>query len=181
MLGVKLLRDVWRLRAQSAAIALIIAAGIGMVIMSMGMIRSLDETRMAYYDRYRFADLFAPVSRAPEGIISEVQAIPGIAVAESRLSTAAALDIAGDCGHAIWVEDRNVAEAEVLESIISARQLDAGSLLEHARSAEVAARYVQHSQEAIARNVFGAPTYAFHDELFWGQDRLEFLDRALAR
>jgi carboxymethylenebutenolidase len=38
-----------------------------------------------------------------------------------------------------------------------------------------------HSQEAIARGVFGAPTYALGDELYWGQDRLDFLDRALAR
>jgi 2-hydroxychromene-2-carboxylate isomerase len=38
-----------------------------------------------------------------------------------------------------------------------------------------------HSQEAIARGVFGSPTYVLRDELFWGQDRLDFLDRALAR
>lgn len=93
ILNVKLFRDLWRLRAQSAAIALIIAAGIGMVIMSIGMMRSLDETRVAYYDRYRFADVFAPVSRAPEGLMSQVRAIPGVAVAESRLSAFATLDL----------------------------------------------------------------------------------------
>jgi len=38
-----------------------------------------------------------------------------------------------------------------------------------------------NSQEAIARGVFGSPTYILNDELFWGQDRLDFLDRALAR
>lgn len=92
-LNVKLFRDLWRLRAQSAAIALIIAAGIGMVIMSIGMMRSLDETRIAYYDRYRFADVFAPVSRAPEGLMEQVRAIPGVGVAESRLSAFATLDI----------------------------------------------------------------------------------------
>ncbi len=98
-----------------------------------------------------------------------------------RHGTTAALDIAGDCGRAVWAEERNISDASVLAEIVSARQLDANALLEHARSAEVAARYVQHSQEAIMRNVFGAPTYMYQDELFWGQDRLEFLDRALAR
>ena len=68
----------------------------------------------------------------------------------------------------------------MLAEIVRARKLDADALLEDARSAEVAARYVQHSQEAIMRNVFGAPTYIYRDELFWGQDRLEFLDRALS-
>jgi len=95
--------------------------------------------------------------------------------------TTAALDVAGDCGRAVWAEDRDISDASVLAAIVSARQLDANALLEHARSAEVAARYVQHSQEAIMRNVFGAPSYLYQDELFWGQDRLEFLDRALAR
>jgi len=95
ILDIKLFRDLWRLRAQSLAIALIIAAGIGMVIMSMGMIRSLDETRLAYYDRYRFADVFAPVSRAPEDLADQARAIPGVAVAESRLTAIATINMAG--------------------------------------------------------------------------------------
>jgi 2-hydroxychromene-2-carboxylate isomerase len=92
-----------------------------------------------------------------------------------------ALDIAGDCGRAVWAEERNISDADVLQEIAQGRKLDAAGLLAHARSAEVAARYVQHSQEAIARSVFGAPTYIYRNELFWGQDRLEFLDRALAQ
>lgn len=94
-LTVKLLRDLWRLRAQSLAIALVIAAGVGMVVMSFGLIRSLEATRAAYYDQYRFADIFAPVRRAPETVMREVAALPGVATAESRISAAAVLDIAG--------------------------------------------------------------------------------------
>lgn len=94
-LRIKLLRDLWRLRAQSLAIALVIAAGVGMVVMSFGMIRSLEATRAAYYDQYRFADVFAPVRRAPETVMREVAALPGVAQAESRISTLAVLDIAG--------------------------------------------------------------------------------------
>ncbi len=97
-----------------------------------------------------------------------------------RHGVSAALDIAGDCGRAIWAEELNLSEPETLVAIASGRELDADALLAHARSAEVAARYVQHSQEAISRNVFGAPTFIYKDELFWGQDRLDFLDRALA-
>ena len=92
-----------------------------------------------------------------------------------------ALDVAGDCLRAIWTEDRNIGDSATLGEILRARKLDADPLLAHARSAEVAARYVQHSQEAISRNVFGSPTYIYQDELFWGQDRLDFLERALAR
>ena len=92
-----------------------------------------------------------------------------------------ALDVAGDFLRAIWAEERNLADADTLAEILGKRGLDAAGLLAHARSAEVAARYIQHSQEAIARGVFGSPTYVYQDELFWGQDRLDFLDRALAR
>ena len=92
-----------------------------------------------------------------------------------------ALDIAGDCLRAIWAEDRDISARTTLQEIVAARGLDADALLAHATSAEVAARYVMHSQEAIARGVFGSPTYVLRDELFWGQDRLDFLDRALAR
>ncbi|MGZ8360645.1 MAG: ABC transporter permease [Allosphingosinicella sp.] len=95
VLHVKLLRDLWRLRAQSVAIAFVIAAGVGMVVMSFGMIRSLDATRLAYYDLYRFADVFAPVRRAPEAVIDRVRAVPGVAEAESRVGAAAILDVSG--------------------------------------------------------------------------------------
>jgi 2-hydroxychromene-2-carboxylate isomerase len=99
----------------------------------------------------------------------------------ARHGVDSALDIAGDCLRAIWAEDRDISAPTTLQEIVAARGLDAVALLAHATSAEVAARYVMHSQEAIARGVFGSPTYVLRDELFWGQDRLDFLDRALAR
>lgn len=92
-LTVKLLRDLWRLRAQSIAIALVIAAGVGMVVMSFGMIRSLEATRAAYYDRYRFAEVFAPVRRAPDWLVGQLRAVPGVAYAEGRVSASAILDV----------------------------------------------------------------------------------------
>ena len=94
-LTIKLLRDLWRLRTQAVAIALVIAAGVAMVIMSFGMIRSLEATRAAYYERYRFADVFAPVRRAPTSVISQVRGIPCVAFAEGRVSTRGILDVPG--------------------------------------------------------------------------------------
>lgn len=94
-LNAKLLRDLWRLRAQALAIALVMAAGVGMVVMSYGMIRSLEATREAYYARYVLADLWAPLRRAPDSVIGELRAVPGVAGAESRVSAHATLDVAG--------------------------------------------------------------------------------------
>ena len=50
-----------------------------------------------------------------------------------------------------------------------------------AKSEKVSKIYKDNTEEAIQKNVFGAPTYIFNDELFWGQDRLEFLERALKK
>ncbi|MCG8543197.1 MAG: hypothetical protein MJE12_03195, partial [Alphaproteobacteria bacterium] len=62
----KLLRDLWRLRGQVLAIALVIASGVAVLVMSLTTYESLRGTAEAYYERYRFADVFASVKRAPE-------------------------------------------------------------------------------------------------------------------
>lgn len=94
-LTAKLLRDLWRMRAQALAITLVMAAGVGMAVMSFGMIRSLEATRANYYARYTLADLWVPLRRAPDSAVRDLRALPGVAGAESRISSAAVLDIAG--------------------------------------------------------------------------------------
>jgi putative ABC transport system permease protein len=91
----KMLRDLWRMRSQALAIALVIAAGVGMVVMSLGMMRSLEATREAYYDRYRFADIFAPAKRVPASLLAEIRHLPGVSLAEGRITAGATLDIPG--------------------------------------------------------------------------------------
>ncbi|WP_448192766.1 ABC transporter permease [Azospirillum sp. sgz301742] len=91
----KLLRDLWRIRGQALAIALVIACGVATVVMSFGALRSLEETRTAYYERYRFAEIFAGLTRAPEGLAGRIRAIPGVARVETRIVEAATLDMPG--------------------------------------------------------------------------------------
>src|SRR5215208_3751111 len=93
MLDRKLLRDIRRLWAQALAIALVIGGGVATLLLAVGSHRSLDETRTAYYERYRFADVFAVVSRAPKTVIEQVLQIPGVAAAEARIAKLALLDI----------------------------------------------------------------------------------------
>jgi len=81
---------------------------------------------------------------------------------------------------ACWVEDRNLADPATLSAIADEQGFDGAALLTLARSPEIVARYQQLTQEAIDRQVFGAPFFIYKDEPFWGQDRLDFLDRALA-
>jgi 2-hydroxychromene-2-carboxylate isomerase len=91
-----------------------------------------------------------------------------------------ALALTGAVGRAIWEQERDVAAESTLLDIASELGLDAVALGRRAATTEIVARYKALTQEAIDRQVFGAPTYIYRDELFWGQDRLDFLDRALA-
>jgi 2-hydroxychromene-2-carboxylate isomerase len=79
------------------------------------------------------------------------------------------------------LEERNVADPDTLRAILEGQGFGAEALMHHAASPETRARYDESTQEAIGRGVFGAPTYIVDGELFWGQDRLEFVERALAR
>lgn len=95
--------------------------------------------------------------------------------------TDAALALALACGRAVWAEERNIAERETLAAIAAAQRLDVAALDERANAPDIATRYAMLTQEAIDRGVFGAPTYVVGGEMFWGQDRLDFLDRELAK
>jgi len=92
-----------------------------------------------------------------------------------------ALKLTGALLRAVWAEERNIADADTLAAIASEQGFDAKRLAERAAAADIGARYDALTQEAIDRQVFGAPTYIYRDEPFWGQDRLDFLDRALAK
>ena len=91
----KLLRDLWRMRAQAGAIALVMACGIAIMVMSFGAMRSLSETRDAYYERYRFAQIFAELKRAPNSEAATIAAIPGVAAVDTRIVRYVTLDIPG--------------------------------------------------------------------------------------
>ena len=88
--------------------------------------------------------------------------------------------LVGFLGKAVWEEERDVSDPATLKAIAAEHGRNAGLLWEAAQSPEVAAAHDAYTQEAIDRDVFGAPTYAYRGELFWGQDRLDFLERALA-
>ena len=78
-----------------------------------------------------------------------------------------------------WAQEKNMADADTLVGTADTLGLPGAELLALSRQPEAAATYERYNQEAIAAQVFGAPTYVYKGELFWGQDRLDFLERAL--
>ncbi len=80
---------------------------------------------------------------------------------------------------AIWAEERNLGDEAELASLLEQAGEDAGAVIAAARGHEVAALHNANRDWALATGVFGAPSYVLDGEVFWGQDRLEFLEQAL--
>lgn len=95
MLDQKLVRDLKHIWAQALAISLVMAAGTAVLILAFGAYRSLYETREAYYDRYRFANIFAYAKRVPEYLELEISKISGVSAVQTRIVNSALLDVPG--------------------------------------------------------------------------------------
>lgn len=94
--------------------------------------------------------------------------------------TARAMELIGVIGRALWAEQRNIADAATLAQLADSIGLEGAALLKASDAQAVQAAYTQHTQDAVSVGVFGAPWYVYDGQPFWGQDRLDFLDRALA-
>ena len=90
-----------------------------------------------------------------------------------------ALGLAGSVLRAVWAEERDIADPATLLEIAAAGGADGPALLAAAEAGRWERLRERETREAIERGVFGAPTYALGEELFWGQDRLDFLAGAL--
>ncbi|WP_019141840.1 2-hydroxychromene-2-carboxylate isomerase [Noviherbaspirillum massiliense] len=95
--------------------------------------------------------------------------------------TDAALKVTGGVMRAVWAEERNIGDPDTLAAIAQEAGYDGKALLKSSETASVQAEYDRYTEEAIAANVFGAPWYVVDGEGFWGQDRLDFVERALAK
>ena len=91
----KMLRDLSQMKGQSFAIAIVIAAGVATFVNSRTILHSLELTRSTFYERYRFADVFATVKRAPDSMIDRIAEIPGVAQVETRIVEPVTLDVPG--------------------------------------------------------------------------------------
>ena len=91
----------------------------------------------------------------------------------------AAMAITGAILSAVWSQQRNIADEKTLVELLKEQNLPA-TCLEQAYSQAAQERYETYTQMAIDVGVFGAPSYVVNGEIFWGQDRLDFVERALA-
>lgn len=91
----------------------------------------------------------------------------------------AALRLAGLLMQAVWERDLDIGDIPTITSLVDEAQIDKG-IVEHANSYQWQNLRLSDSKAAIEKGVFGAPSYIIDDQIYWGQDRLEFVQRALA-
>jgi 2-hydroxychromene-2-carboxylate isomerase len=128
----------------------------------------------------RFSDwLHAPLNLQPKYFpVAADDAARLIIAVDMHDGTHAAMHITDAVLRAVWVEERNIADEATLAALLAERELPARRL-DDAHSQAVHERYEADTEAAIAAGVFGAPSYVVAGEIFWGQDRLDFLERRL--
>lgn len=103
-----------------------------------------------------------------------------IIAADLHDGTEAAMAVTGALLRAVWTEERNIADEAELAAVLAGLQMPA-RLLDDAQSQAVHERYAANTQRAIDSGVFGAPSFVIDGEIFWGQDRLDFVQRRLSQ
>jgi len=102
-----------------------------------------------------------------------------IIATQQEVGAEAGLSVAFALGRAVWAEEKNIADGDTLASIADSLGLKGSDLMAHAASDAVAADYARHTDDALAAHIFGVPWYRVDGEGYWGQDRLDFVERAL--
>jgi len=122
-----------------------------------------------------------PEPRHYRGEVEEPdERLAALMVTAAKAAGEDSIALAHAIGRGLWAEDRFPFVRTELLSIAEANGYDGPSLLAAAEAPETVRRYEEQTEQAIARGVFGMPFYIFEDQPFWGQDRLEMLEAALA-
>ena len=103
-----------------------------------------------------------------------------IIAVDSQDGSAAAMRLSAAVYDAVWVQQRNIADAQTLAELLQECALPPERLLQ-SRDSSVQRQFDSNTEAAIAAGVFGAPSYCLDGEIFWGQDRLDFLERKLEK
>ena len=142
--------------------------------------RSAQRQAYRLVELRRFADHLAlPLNLHPQFFpVAADDAARLIITVDAHDGAEAAMRISGALLSAVWVQQRNIADHAVLTELLHEQGLDEARLAQSKQSA-AQTTYQANTDEALKLGVFGAPTYVVDGELFWGQDRLEFLERRL--
>lgn len=132
----KVLRDLWQMRGQALAIALVMACGVAAFVMSLSMLHALENTQERYYEDYQFPHIFVHLKRAPRTLLERLVTVPGVSQAQARIVEDVTLDMPALAEPAVG---RLISLPEHGEARMNRLYLRRGRWLEPGRSEEVLA------------------------------------------
>jgi 2-hydroxychromene-2-carboxylate isomerase len=142
-------------------------------------LRSKERKDYRLLEMRRFRDLLGmPINLEPKFMPATGQ-LPSYFVIAAQQRGIDVHDLVHAIMTAVWVEDRDIENEATLVAIADGLGLDGQSLLKEAGLPAPEKAYFDYTNRAIERGMFGAPFYFFRDEAFWGQDRLDYLDRVI--
>lgn len=139
-----------------------------------------QDYRWVELERWR-THLGIKLNLRPKGFpTNETTAGKLVTAAREAYGNDKAITLAHAMMRGLWAEERDIANVDDLKAIIAENGFDAGKLFAMIETPELAAEYERGTQQAVAAGAFGAPFYIVDGERFWGQDRLDFVERKLA-
>ncbi|WP_417689642.1 ABC transporter permease [Pseudidiomarina sp.] len=136
----KLLREVWHARAQLFAIAVVVSVGVMVLMIMTTAKQSLTNAQQSFYIEHRFADVFLELTRAPRNLLTQVQEMPGVAVAEARIRSAARVEVSG---FADPIQAQLVSLPEQQTQLLNTLHLERGMLPTSSRQVVVAQPFAE--------------------------------------
>lgn len=130
----KLWRELWAMRMQVLAIAMVIVSGVAIFVMSLSTLDSLYQTRKSYYQNHHFAEVFSSLKRAPHALVKRIEAIAGVDKVETRVVAYVNIDVEGFSdpvsGHLLSLPNDS-------PGLLNQLYLRNGRLLEYGRDNEI--------------------------------------------
>ena len=144
--------------------------------------RPLQRQKIRLQELKRWAE-FLNIDLIPEPkFFPSKSLLPSLLIIAAKIKkTNKDFELASSIMNALWVKELNVDEENTLKNIMDNLKLDAEDLLSFAKSKECDSKFKEYTNIAIEKNVFGAPTFIIDNQIYWGQDRLDFIERHLLK
>ena len=144
--------------------------------------RPLQRQKIRLQELKRWAE-FLNIDLIPEPkFFPSKSLLPSLLIIAAKImKTNKDFELASNIMNALWVEELHVDDENTLKNIMNKLELDSEVLLSFAKSQECENIFKEYTKIAIEKNVFGAPTYIIEDQVYWGQDRLDFIERHLLK
>ena len=144
--------------------------------------RPLQRQKIRLQELKRWAE-FLNIDLIPEPkFFPSKSLLPSLLIIAAKIKkTNKDFELASSIMNALWVKELNIDEENTLKNIMDNLELDSEDLLSFAKSQECESIFKEYTNIAIEKNVFGAPTFIIDDQIYWGQDRLDFIERHLLK